>query len=101
MRSETVQIACGVRTRAGAQRTKSGRARVRDHAAETPEPRSRYGVADQRVTDMNDAGFDRQHTVTAALVGLLIGTIVVSLLGLSFTGHMETASHDETGIVAR
>jgi hypothetical protein len=50
---------------------------------------------------MNDAGFDRQHTVTAALVGLLIGTIVVSLLGLSFTGHMKTASHDETSIVAR
>ena len=50
---------------------------------------------------MNDAQFDQKTTLVASLVGLFIGTIIVGLLGLTFSGHMQMASTDPPSIVLR
>ena len=59
----------------------------------------------RKTTDMNSAQFDRKPTLVAALVGLFIGTMVVGMLGLTFSGHMQMAnvdpSSDASSVVAR
>ena len=50
---------------------------------------------------MQDSGFDRQRSITASLVGVLIGTIVVAMLGLTFTGHMKMTGNEVAVVAAR
>ena len=50
---------------------------------------------------MDSAQPDRIPTLVATLVGLFIGAIVVGMLGLTFSGHMQMANADLTGDVAR
>ena len=50
---------------------------------------------------MYDSGFDRQRTITASLVGVLIGTIVMGLLGLTYGGVMKADSHEQSVVAAR
>ena len=47
---------------------------------------------------MYDSGFDRQRTITASLVAVLIGTMVVGMLGLTYGGLM---SHESAVVAAR
>jgi len=50
---------------------------------------------------MNDSGFDGQRTVVASLVGVVIGTIVIGMLGLTYGGQMKMESDEKSVVAAR
>ena len=50
---------------------------------------------------MDSAQPGRNPTLVATLVGFFIGAIVVGMLGLTFSGHMQMANVDLPSDVAR
>ena len=58
-------------------------------------------MADLKEDRMNGALFDQKTTLVASLVGLFIGTIIVGMLGLTFSGHMQMANTDPPSIALR